>query len=121
MQPFFMGNCFIYKMLKANVIKEVEWLSLQNHSNLKYPTNRIVIDVTFINRFRDMLLCGKDLVCVNRHFPYLLYSDLANLVGNKWMNLALITAFTTMINESQTYNRVITINTIYDMHDYEYA
>ena len=33
--------------------------------------------------------------------------------------LALITAFTTMITESQTYNRVITINTIYDMHDYD--
>ena len=107
------------KLPKANVIKEVEWLSLQNHSNLKYPTNRIVIDVTFINRFRDMLLRGKDFVCVDRHFPYLLYSDLAHLVGNKWMNLALITAFTTMINESQTYNRVITINTIYDMHDYD--
>ena len=107
------------KLLKANVIKEVEWLSLQNHSNLKYPTNRIVIDVTFINRFRDMLLRGKVLLCVDRHFPYLLYSDLANLVGNKWMNLALIAAFTTMINESQTYNRVITINTIYDMHDYD--
>ena len=66
-----------------------------------------------------MLLRGKDLVCVDRHFPYLLYSDLANLVGNKWMNLALITAFTTMITESQTYNRVVTINTIYDMHDYD--
>ena len=66
-----------------------------------------------------MLLRGKDLVCVDRHFSYLLYSDLANLVRNKWMNLALITDFTTMIKESQTYNRVVTINTIYDMHGYD--
>ena len=59
-----------------------------------------------------MLLRGKDLVCVDRHFLFL-------LTLNKWMNLALITAFTTIINESQTHNRVITINTIYDMHDYD--
>ena len=100
------------KELKRRVESEVKWFSENTQTIVHNGT--VIVDESLVNQ---VLFNGTDKHCVKRETPYLLYSDVSNLAGKRWINLVLIETFVSLINLRQSWNKVITLNTIMDIPD----